>query len=52
MGDFVMTDYKAMYYQLTAKVADAVELLTTAQQQCEEMYIENEDEEGEEVTPQ
>ena len=47
-----MTDYKAMYFQLTAKVADAVELLTTAQQQCEEMFIEGEDEEGEEVVLQ
>ena len=47
-----MPDYKTMYFELTAKVADAVELLTTAQQQCEEMFIEGEDEEGEEVTPQ
>ena len=47
-----MPDYKAMYFQIAAKVADAVELLTTAQQQCEEMFIEGENEEGEEVTPQ
>jgi len=36
-----MPDYKAMYFQLAAKVADAVELLTTAQQQGEDAYVEN-----------
>ena len=38
-----MPDYKAMYFQLAAKVADAVELLITAQQQGENAYIEGED---------
>ncbi|OPY60235.1 MAG: hypothetical protein A4E56_02811 [Pelotomaculum sp. PtaU1.Bin065] len=35
-----MPDYKAMYYQLAAKVADAVELLVSAQQQGERQFIE------------
>ena len=34
-----MTDYKAMYFALAAKVADATELLTLAQQAAEEQYI-------------
>ncbi len=35
-----MPDYKSMYFHLSAKVADAVELLTEAQQQGEEAYME------------
>ena len=38
-----MTDYKSMYFQLAAKVADAVELLTAAQLQGEDAYIEGAD---------
>lgn len=38
-----MPDYKAMYYQLAAKVADAVELLVSAQQQGERQFIEKND---------
>ena len=34
-----MPDYKTMYFQLAAKVADAVELLIEAQQQGEEQYL-------------
>lgn len=34
-----MSDYKEMYFKLAGKVADAVELLVTAQQEAEEVYI-------------
>lgn len=34
-----MTDYKALYYQLAAGVADAIDLLIKAQQEAEEAYI-------------
>lgn len=34
-------DYEEMYYQLAAKVADAVELLVSAQQQAERYFLEN-----------
>lgn len=33
-----MPDYKEMYFQLAARAADAVELLTEAQQKGEEGY--------------
>ncbi len=36
-------DYEKMYYQLAAKVADAVELLVSAQQQGEKQFVENTD---------
>lgn len=39
-----MPDYKSMYFQLAAKVADVVEILIEAQQQGEDSYIENDDE--------
>ncbi|GHV10373.1 hypothetical protein FACS1894217_15800 [Clostridia bacterium] len=35
-----MPDYKEMYFKLTAKVADAVDLLISAQQEGEEAYLE------------
>lgn len=35
-----MPDYKTMYFNLAASVADAIELLQTAQQQGEEAYID------------
>lgn len=35
-----MPDYKAMYFQLAAQVADAVDLLINAQQQGEDTYTE------------
>ena len=35
-----MPDYKEMYFQLAARVADAIELLTAAQQAGEDCYIE------------
>ncbi|MDR0905600.1 MAG: hypothetical protein LBN00_05435 [Oscillospiraceae bacterium] len=38
-----MPDYKKMYFELAAKVADAVDLLVAAQQRGEETYIESED---------
>lgn len=38
-----MPDYKSMYFKLAAKVADAVELLTDAQIEGEDAYIESED---------
>lgn len=37
-----MPDYEKMYFQLAAKVADAVEILVKAQQQGENDYIEDE----------
>jgi hypothetical protein len=38
-----MPDYKAMYFQLAAKVADTVELLIEAQQQGEDAFVEGEE---------
>lgn len=35
-----MPDYKRMYFELAAKVADAVELLTAAQLAGEQAYAE------------
>jgi len=35
-----LADYKTMYLQLAAKMADAIELLTAAQQECEVQFIE------------
>ena len=35
-----MADYKTMYYELAAKIADAIELLTAAQQEGEDQFIE------------
>jgi hypothetical protein len=35
-------DYKKMYFQLVAKVANAVDILVDAQQQGEDDYIESE----------
>ena len=37
-----MADYKTMYYELAAKIADAIELLTAAQQDGEDQFIEYE----------
>jgi hypothetical protein len=37
-----MPDYKKMYFQLTAKVTDAIDILIEAQRQGENEYIENE----------
>lgn len=37
-----MTDYKKMYFQLAAKVTDAVEILLKAQQEGEAEYMEGE----------
>ena len=37
-----MPDYQKMYFQLAAKVADAVEILLEAQQNGEDCYIESE----------
>ena len=39
-----MPDYKKMYFELAAKVADAIDILIKAQQQGENEYIEDEDE--------
>jgi hypothetical protein len=39
-----MPNYKSMYFQLAARVADAVELLTLAQHKGEDAYIESNDE--------
>lgn len=37
-----MPDYKEMYFQLAAKVANAVDILVEAQQQGEDDYIKEE----------
>ena len=37
-----MPDYKKMYFQLSAKVADAVDILVKAQRQGEKDYMEEE----------
>jgi hypothetical protein len=36
-----MPDYKKMYFALTAKVSDAINILLAAQQQGEDEYAEN-----------
>ncbi len=36
-----MPDYKRMYFTLTARVSDAVNILVAAQQQGEDEYVEN-----------
>ena len=38
-----MPDYEKMYFELMAKVADAIDLLAEIQQKCEEMYISSGD---------
>jgi len=43
-----MPDYKAMYFQLAAKVADAAEILIEAQQQGEDAFMEDNQDESEE----
>ena len=40
-----MTDYRKMYFELMAKIADVIDVLTEVQQKCEEEYIEGDDEE-------
>ncbi len=45
-GEIELPDYKIMYYELAAKVADAVELLVSAQQQVERQFIENADQDA------
>ncbi len=37
-----MPDYKEMYFQLAAKVANAVDILVEAQQQGEDVFTEEE----------
>ena len=37
-----MPDYQKMYFQLAAKVADAIELLIDAQTKAEEQFIKEE----------
>jgi hypothetical protein len=36
-----MPDYKRMYFTLTARVSDAINILVAAQQQGEDEYVEN-----------
>ena len=36
-------DYKEMYLRLMAATEDAIELLISAQRECEEMYLSAED---------
>ena len=35
--------YKDMYYHLTGKVSDAIEILQSAMQKTEEMYLDKDD---------
>ena len=37
-----MPDYKKMYFQLAAKVAEAIEILLKSQQKGEEEYMDGE----------
>ena len=37
-----MTDYKRMYFQLAAKVADAMDILLKAQQEGEQVFMDGE----------
>ena len=39
----IMVDYKEMYFNLAGAVANAIEILTDAQQKGEETYISAED---------
>jgi len=39
-----MPDYKAMYFELSGKIADVIELLQAAQRAAEEQYINAEEE--------
>ena len=36
-----MPNFEKMYFDLAAKVADAIDLLTKIQQECEESYIDD-----------
>lgn len=38
-----MTDYKELYFDLFAKVSDAIDLLIKVQQDCENKVIEDTD---------
>ncbi|MBQ1264549.1 MAG: hypothetical protein IIY04_03940 [Oscillospiraceae bacterium] len=38
-----MSDYKRMYLRLFHAVTDSIEILTKAQQDCEELYISEEE---------
>ena len=38
-----MPDYKKMYLQLFNAVTDSIEILTKAQQDCEELYISDDE---------
>ena len=40
-GCILLADYKEMYFELSAKVADAIEILIKAQQKGEDDYIES-----------
>ena len=46
-----MPDYKKMYFQLAAKVTDAVEILARAQQEGEAEFLEEEPTPGIKVIP-
>ena len=40
-----MSDYKALYYKLFHATEDAINLLITAQQECETLYLQQNDDE-------
>ena len=35
-----MSDYKSLYYELFNQVSDVITMLKTAQQECEDMFID------------
>ena len=38
-----MPDYEKMYFELSAKVADAIDILVTAQREAENEYCKDDD---------
>lgn len=43
----IMTDYQEMYLTMVRASEKAIDILVEAQQKCEEMYLEGEDEKTE-----
>lgn len=40
-GGIIMPDYKTMYYKLFSAVTDAIEILTQAQLESENLYLDS-----------
>ena len=45
--ELAMTDYKAMYLKMMSAAEKAIDILISAQQECEALYIDSDDSEGE-----